>query len=189
MNILAHLYLSKTFNQAMIGNYIGDFVKGNQYLRYPDEVQKGILFHRQIDRFTDAHPIHKKSRDHFRPAYGLYAGIVTDIIYDYFLAKNWKDYHEDSLADFAHNVYRFLKGNWDLIPGEMQYFASFMIKNNWLVLYSQLDGIERVLNGMARNTSLPQKTAQAMEIIQQEAENLQKEFTEFFLEINKMFTV
>ena len=40
-----------------IGNFIADSVKGKQYLDYPKAVQQGITLHRNIDEFTDSHPI------------------------------------------------------------------------------------------------------------------------------------
>ena len=36
MNVLAHIYLSGDSDQIIIGNYIGDYVKGRDYLKYPD---------------------------------------------------------------------------------------------------------------------------------------------------------
>ena len=185
MNILAHLYLSNEIDLVMLGNYMGDFVKGKQYLNYPAEVQKGILLHRQIDVFTDNHPLHKKSRDHFRSAYGLYTGIVTDIVYDHYLAINWYRYHSSPLTDYAENVYRFINQHGEILPDQLKNLTPYMINNNWLVLYSQISGIERVLNGMSRNTSLPDKTKFAVNIIENMYYELQEEFTQFFEEIRK----
>jgi len=86
MNLLAHLYLSKDINDLMIGNFIGDFVKGNQYLNYSAEIQNGILLHREIDSFSDMHEAHKATRDRFRKGFGLHSGVVVDIVYDHYLA-------------------------------------------------------------------------------------------------------
>ena len=68
---------------------MGDFVKGSDYENYPIEIKNGILLHRQIDSFTDAHPIVLKSKKRLHTHYGHYSGIVVDIFYDHFLAKNW----------------------------------------------------------------------------------------------------
>ena len=60
MNYLAHIYLSGANRKVAVGNFIGDFVKGNSYDIYPLSFQKGILLHREIDHFTDTHPIFVK---------------------------------------------------------------------------------------------------------------------------------
>ena len=49
MNVLAHIYLSGDSDKIIIGNYIGDYVKGKDYLNYPDPIRKGIILHRHID--------------------------------------------------------------------------------------------------------------------------------------------
>src|SRR5450432_1821563 len=90
MNFLAHLYLSGDNPQVMIGNFIGDFVKGkNLTERFDTDVAKGIALHREIDWFTDTHIVVKQSKDRLRPKYRHYAGVIVDIFYDHFLAKNW----------------------------------------------------------------------------------------------------
>ena len=62
VNFLAHLYLSQNNTNMMIGNFIADHVKGNDYKKYSNEIQKGILLHREIDTYTDTHPIVRKSK-------------------------------------------------------------------------------------------------------------------------------
>ena len=62
MNYLAHIYLSGTNDLLKIGNFMADSIKGNTYKLFDDEITKGILLHRHIDSFTDAHPIYRKSK-------------------------------------------------------------------------------------------------------------------------------
>ena len=45
MNVLAHIYLSGDSEKIIIGNYIGDYVKGRDYLNYPEQIRKGIILH------------------------------------------------------------------------------------------------------------------------------------------------
>ena len=87
MNYLAHLYLSGDSEQLLVGNFIGDYVKGNKYRSYSDEIAKGILLHRYIDSFTDQHIKHRAAKLYFKEEFGHYSGIIIDFIYDHFLAK------------------------------------------------------------------------------------------------------
>ena len=186
MNILAHLYLSAGINDLMLGNFIGDFVKGNKYLDFPGDIQKGILLHREIDTFTDKHPAHKSSRDRFREQYGLYSGIVVDIVFDHFLAKQWTDFHSSTLDDYAQQVYTYIKLHNKIIPPRLQQITPFIIDNNWLVLYKSLDGIDRVLTGMSKRTSLPPNTPFAMRILEQFYDELNKDFHQIITDLYKM---
>jgi acyl carrier protein phosphodiesterase len=55
VNFLAHTYLSGGNEQIIVGNFMGDYVKGKNYMLFPEQVKKGILIHRDIDTFTDMH--------------------------------------------------------------------------------------------------------------------------------------
>ena len=55
MNYLAHIYLSGDNDLVTVGNFIADGIKGKSYKKYPKEIQTGVLLHRNIDTFTDAH--------------------------------------------------------------------------------------------------------------------------------------
>ncbi len=189
MNILAHLYLSNGINQLMIGNFIGDFVKGNQYLKYPDEIQKGILLHRSIDTYTDQHPLHKQSRNLFRPKYGLFSGVVVDILYDHFLAKNWSCYSNESLHSFSQKAYAYINANENILPNKLKEITPYMISNDWINLYKSISGIGRVLEGMARRTSLPDHVTFAICIINKHYDLLEKEFKLFIIDLKSYIVI
>lgn len=187
MNLLAHLYLSNGINDTMLGNYIADFVKGKQYLDYPKDIQKGILLHRAIDTFTDNHHLHKQSRNRFRSNYGLFSGVVIDIVYDHFLARNWELYSNEQLSEFATKAYNYISSNETILPERLKQITPHMIRSNWILLYQEISGIERVLAGMSRNTSLPNEVNFAIEVINREYKQLEHEFMHFFSDL-KEFT-
>jgi len=89
MNFLAHIYLSFDDDEITIGNFIADSIRGNKYKHLPERVQKGIFLHREIDTYTDAHSIVRKSTKRLHKNYSHYSGIIVDIFYDHYLAKNW----------------------------------------------------------------------------------------------------
>ena len=113
MNFLAHIYLSKENTDLMLGNFLGDFVRGNKYKDYNPTIQKGILIHRQIDTFTDANETVRISKRRLHERYGHYDGIIIDLFYDHFLAKNWSTYSEIPLDVYAQHFYKLLHDNYD----------------------------------------------------------------------------
>tara|TARA_B110000046_G_scaffold139515_1_gene145993 strand:- start:1116 stop:1697 length:582 start_codon:yes stop_codon:yes gene_type:complete len=152
MNYLAHIFLSDGQPEIMIGNFIADSIKGSKYNVYPAEIQKGILLHRQIDTMTDAHPAFRNSTKRLHKNYGHYSGIIVDIFYDHFLAKNWTDYSDVPLADYIQEFYKILRNNFELLPDNIQKMTPLMMESNWLLSYAGLEGIDRVLGGMNRRT-------------------------------------
>jgi len=180
MNFLAHIYLSGENDQVKVGNFIGDWIKGNDHQKYPTDIQKGILLHRSIDSFTDNHPIVKKSKNRLNEKYHKYSGIIIDIFYDHYLAHNWKVFSEIELVDFTRNLNSCLISNMEFLPMDIQEFIPRFMKRHWIESYASLEGIERVLEGMSKHTSLPDKTVYAIEILKNEYEDLKTEFFDFF---------
>lgn len=183
MNFLAHLYLSKDNKNVLIGNFISDAIKGKKYKNYPKEIQVGIILHRNIDYFTDRHPIVRKSMHRLNPRYRHYDGVIIDILYDHFLAKNWSSYSKIPLEVYAENVYQFLTKNVDSFPEELQKLLPYMIEYNWLVNYASLEGIERVLGGMNRRTKGISQMDLAIEDLKLHYDDFETDFTEYFKEL------
>jgi acyl carrier protein phosphodiesterase len=148
MNYLAHIYLSGTSDGVIIGNFIADGIKGKKYKKYPQEIQKGILLHRRIDTFTDSHPIVRQSTKRLHKKYSHYSGVIVDILYDHFLAKNWQQYSEQPLAEYVADFYNLLVSNFEILPTRIQRMMPYMISNNWLLNYATISGISNVLEGM-----------------------------------------
>jgi acyl carrier protein phosphodiesterase len=183
MNYLAHLYLSGEDESIMVGNFIGDYVKGKQYQQFPLAVQKGVLLHRQIDWFTDRHPMVKACASRFRANYGRYSGIVTDVIFDHFLATNWQQYSNDPLRQFSKHVHAVLLSNFSILPLRVKMFLPFLIQHKRLESYAGLDGIWQSLAIMGRRTSLPEEADFAIEVLKQDYALIKTEFEGFFVEL------
>lgn len=180
MNFLAHLYLSKDNKNVLIGNFIADAVKGKQYLEYPIDIQQGIQLHRAIDTFTDSHPIVKTSMRRLNPRYKHYDGVIIDILYDHFLAKNWHQYSDIPLDLYADEVYDFLMSKISEFPEKIQYMLPYMIEYNWLVAYASIEGISSILNGMNKRTNGISKMDQASEDLVTHYAELEADFTAYF---------
>ena len=183
MNYLSHIYLSGDSEEIKLGNFIGDFVKGRQYLKYSPDVAKGIMLHRQIDLFTDSHSIVKECIEKLRPGFGKYSGIVIDIFLDHFLAANWHHYSFEMLPSFTKRFHAVLLSNFFLLPAQVKMFLPFLIQNKRLQSYVSFDGIEKTLRIMVSRTSLPSETEFAMKILEDEYDFFNHAFNRFFPEM------
>ena len=185
MNYLAHIYLSDENENIQLGNFFADSVKGKSYLHYPLEIQKGILLHRFIDSYTDDHEQVRKSKRRLDPKYGLYKGIIIDIFFDHFLAKNWIEYSDKTLVNFTEQFYRNLERNFDLLPEKTKGMVPYLIDQNWLESYANFDGIEAVLKGMNRRTQNRSKMDMAMTDLYSHYEVFESDFRIFFPDLIK----
>ncbi len=180
MNFLAHIYLSGEDELVTIGNFMADGIRGKQYKKYPEKIQTGILLHRAIDTYTDAHPTVRRSTKRLHKNYSHYSGIIVDILYDHFLAKNWKVYSGIPLADYVDRFYDSLEEHFELLPVRIQKMMPYMIADNWLLSYASIDGIAKVLEGMNRRTKNKSKMNNAVNELAEYYQEFEEEFTMFF---------
>ncbi|MFT6699239.1 MAG: acyl carrier protein phosphodiesterase [Porticoccaceae bacterium] len=180
MNFLAHLYLSQNNTNIMIGNFIADHIKGNNYEGFSKEIQQGILLHREIDTFTDAHKIVRKSKRRLHERYRHYDGVIIDIFYDYFLAKNWDNYSAIPLDIYTNSINKLFNEISAELPVKSQQFIKYMIEFNILFNYQFEDGIEKVLNGMNHRTKGKSQMNLAIEDLKKLTKEFEEDFSLFF---------
>lgn len=180
MNFLAHIYLSGNSDQIMIGNFIGDYVKGKKYRKYPEHIKKGILLHRNIDSFTDNSPVPKRVKSLLKPYYRKYSGIVIDMFYDHFLANNWGYFSNNPLEDFVSEFYELLYRYFDFLPERVQNFVPHMVHHNRILSYRDIQGLYHAMKVMVRTTSLPDKTDDAIMVLNDNYSTFNDNFLEFF---------
>jgi acyl carrier protein phosphodiesterase len=186
MNFLAHLYLSGDSPKIMAGNFMGDFVKGRASLeKLEPELVRGVELHRAIDHFTDHHPVVSQSKNRLRPVYRHYAGVIVDVFYDHYLARQWHHYHDAPLEDFAADVYKTMQDLQHLLPEALQQMLPYMIRGNWLVGYSHVEGIQRALTGMSRRTSHESRMDEAVNDLRKHYKEFELEFTAFFPDLQR----
>jgi acyl carrier protein phosphodiesterase len=180
MNFLAHIYLSGDNDLIKIGNFMADGIRGKQFENYPSEIQKGIILHRFIDTYTDAHPVFRKSTKRLHEKYHHYAGVIVDVFYDHFLAKNWSNYSDESLVDFTNRFYKSLHDNYDFLSERTKGMMPYMIEYNWLVSYQTVEGINRILTQMDGRTKNESKMRFASNELIEFYTEFEQEFITFF---------
>ncbi len=185
MNYLAHAYLSFDEPKVLIGNFIGDFVRGPIEEIYEKDVVIGILLHREIDSFTDSHPVVKEAQSLLRPIYGRYATVITDMYFDYFLGKYWNNYHHQPLEEYAQYVYKTIEVYKDFLPENFLKTFQYIQYYDWLVTYSELDGIRRAFKGIAKRTKFDSKMETAHIFLDENHDLFRQYFGDFFEDLVK----
>ena len=183
MNYLAHVYLSGDNDLVTIGNFIADGIKGKSYKKYSKDIQIGILLHRHIDTYTDAHKTVRLSTKRLHEKYGHYSGVIVDILYDHFLAKNWTNYSDTPLDEYIEDFYDSLETHYDILPLRIQKMMPYMLADNWLLSYASINGISRVLDGMNRRTKNRVSMNEAVVELEEFYTEFETEFSAFFDEL------
>ena len=180
MNFLAHLFLSRHDDNLIVGNYLGDFVKGDINGQYPPSITKGIRLHRQIDSFTDGHPIRVEQRKLFSKKRRRYAGVILDVAYDHFLSQNWAEFTSESRVRFIKMVYQVLDHHSEFFPNRARFFLDWMLTTDALNKYHQLVGIEFTFNLMSRRGRTHAPLIGASSEIRDNYESIKDGFMAFF---------
>jgi len=183
MNFLAHVFLSGNNTPLAIGNLIADRIKGNQVKELPSEIQKGVYLHREIDEFTDKHPIFKECVRELFPKYRHYSRVLVDMYFDHFLAANWQRYHPIPLAEFSEDFYDKLEVESTQFSDSIQKFIRALIQYNWFDEYRTLEGLRKILSQMERRTKFPSNLAAATEDLRQKYPYFEGRFFEFMIEL------
>ena len=179
MNFLAHIYLAGTNEGLIIGNFIADMVKGKSYLNYDEPLQKGILMHRQIDSFTDNHPVFRKTKRRILKEQGPYSGVVVDMLYDHFLAAEWSRFSDEELDAFVCRNYKLMIKNYRKLPERAQYILPFMVRQNWLANYAKLDALTLIFDRMDKRTDYRSGMKTSVKTLQKYYPEIKQDFLAF----------
>lgn len=182
MNFLAHFHLSPPWPDALAGAYLGDFVRGpvDQHRDLPPMIRQGITLHRNIDAFTDNHPVWRRSCHCLQPAHRRLGGIIIDVLYDHYLCLHWNRYAEVALDDFARTCYESLLSRTTWMDETARRGVRRMREQGWLSAYREKDGIALAFRRMERRSPALRGLAGAMEDFTLHYHDFEEDFLEFY---------
>ena len=190
MNYLSHLYFSQRTPLSMAGNLMGDF-KPSKELRksLPSEIKLGIKNHRLVDRLTDQYEPVKQLKTLFKPSRRRYAGIVTDISYDYFLIKHWQRFEQQSLDEFVQHCYGGLNQTQQWMPSRMQLVVTKMHEHDWLSAYGSMDGIAKTIDQVSKRIRFDNNLAGSVIEIERNYHAIEEVFLDLFVHLQEHVAV
>ena len=184
MNYLAHTWLARHSDDAILGGLLGDFVHGQvALLDWPQEVRQEVLLHRRIDRFTDTHPAVTALRADFG---GLrrYAGIVLDVYFDHLLARDWSRWNDMPLPAFTDRVYGVLDEHHEQLPARLKRIAPHMAAEDWLGNYRQRESVDGAIRGISTRLSRNgDKLRACLPVLREREDEVHAAFDGFFPEL------
>ena len=180
MNFLAHLVLSPKETDFISGNIAADFLRGSDRKFVSKGVQSGILMHQFVDQFTDTHALVKTSKDRVKKHFRLLSGVLVDVFYDHFLAKDFEHIANVSLEEFCEFIYETLGKNISELPPRLQRFVPVMIRENILSSYRKLSGVQTALSRINLRMTKKFSVYLAMAILNDRYEFFENDFRQYF---------
>ena len=183
MNTLAHLYLSGNDPDLILGNFIGDSVRGGEFSQLDERVQEGVRLHRKIDRFTDQHPIFRQICSLMRGDFGHSCTVVADVFLDHFLARDWERFDARSLEDYTRWIHQILAERIDTCPERSRRYFKYLSTTDTLLHYRSTEGISRTLLQMAKRARFNSGMENAGAVLRRQYPQLKEGFESFFPEL------
>ncbi|HXT13727.1 MAG TPA: ACP phosphodiesterase [Candidatus Angelobacter sp.] len=183
MNWLAHLFLSEPKPACRIGNLLPDLVPAPALGGLPADFMRGIRQHRQIDSFTDRHPIVKRSIGRVPAHFRRFGGILVDMFYDHFLSRDWANYYVTPLPVFADEVYSSFAHHRGEIPPEAYDHLERIRLGNFLCSYREMGDLAQVLRRIGLRLRKPAALAEAVSVLENDYAGFCEDFEAFFPEL------
>jgi acyl carrier protein phosphodiesterase len=189
VNWLAHVFLSEPDFEFRLGNLLADFVRGPHRERMSAGFQRGARRHVVIDAFTDKHPVPRRSRARIRPECRRFSGILVDIFYDHFLARQWERHATEPFASFRAKFYLELSRHTLVLPPDAQTVIDHIVETDRFGAYAQVEGIAATLHRFSRRLSVhwgrTVDLTDAMADLDEHYQAFAGDFEEFFPEIRQ----
>lgn len=155
MNYLAHLHIANYCSSSLLGNLLGDFVKGDPEKHYSQEVVAGIRLHRFVDSYTDGHELIKEAKSYFPTPHKRFAGIALDMFWDHCLSSNWSQYCELSLDEFINTSKALVLRQQNEVPNTLlpEHYLTVtdrMWEKNWLSSYQYMHIMQKALKNISQ---------------------------------------
>ncbi len=184
MNYLAHIRLAGDDPECLIGNFLGDFVKGRlTEEHYTPGIRHGIMMHRRIDAWTDSHEITRECARLISPERRRWSRVILDIFFDHLLAVNWEKYSDESLRDFLNRAYGIILGAADTFPEGAGGRIITIIEGGWIEKYRSVSGLSVVFEGMSRRVRRKNPLSGSERELVAHYNELNGHFNRFFPEI------
>ena len=185
MNHLAHALIAERTGTSLVGNLMGDYVRGALDGQYAELILEGIRLHRRVDAWTDDHPLFRRSRDRIRPCHWRWAGSRVDIWWDHVLARRWSDFGTagEPLPEFTARVYDELGRSREALPERMLPFVDYMVSTDLLAAYAEPSGIRRALTGLSMRIRRENPLAAAADDLPELYAGLEADFIGFQAEL------
>lgn len=166
MNYLAHCFFAQTDAQSLMGNLLGDFIKGADLKNQPQQVILGLENHKAVDRFTDQHPALQPLKQSLSSERKRFSGIISDVVFDHFLFKHWAQFSNKDIEMFIDHCYSEILSVQNLMHESMRRAMVFMVEDDGLRINRELSGVGQTIDRLSQRIRFKNKLWGAIEEVE-----------------------
>ncbi len=184
MNYLSHFFITnKAISTIHLGNFLGDILRHKDTKILSEKIMKGVLVHREIDKFTDSHPLVKTGKKVIDPTFGRYSSVVLDVYFDFILIDNWEKFNQQPLLDFLNDCYAFIEQHLDSVPSRVLPQVKAMLEARWMDGYLSEKGRNNVFLRLDKRAKFETHFSKAMDVYAENIDILTELHADFFIEL------
>lgn len=187
MNWLAHVFLSKPELDFQLGNLLADRISAKELNRYSDGFAEGVKCHREIDRFTDSHPVVRQSKGLIFPKYKHFAAVLVDVYFDHLLVLNWDKYCDIPYRTFVQNFYDSIPEKAHSLSPQSQEMLHNIVRYNVIGHYDTIEGVALALKRLSYRLKRPDliDITDGADSLEEHLESFNRDFLLFFPELQE----
>lgn len=174
MNFLAHSMISfellnteAASGNTLFGNFAGDFYKGRtEHLAVESHIKNGVVLHRFIDATADRkgnllNPVLAKE-------FGIFKGIVSDIVIDHFIAKEFNRLFRQDIRQTESEILSHIQQYQAVFPQGFHSLFHWLSQNRALSRYAEPDFLAtRVFPGISQRVKRGEILLSAADVLEQ----------------------
>jgi len=180
MNHLAHTFLSCKDQDLLAGNFMADFLSRAETKALEPNILLGVALHKKIDAYTDGHPDVRAAVKLLHPTQGKYAPVTLDILFDFFLIKNWEKYSTENMFVFTNRIYEMLESKRDHFPLKLREKLPLMIADDFLMSCKNEERLKKTFERVGKRAKFSNSFHAAHDDLNTHFEILDTHFNSFF---------
>ncbi|MDF3130265.1 ACP phosphodiesterase [Kiritimatiellaeota bacterium B1221] len=181
MNTLCHLCLALDDPEIMLGQFLGDFARGEiDALPYPETVRRGIKAHRRVDAAGENHPALKSVKRLLPEKEKRFGGVLFDLYGDYLLHRNWDQLMDRSWSETVILIERFFASPPLPLPAEAARYAGYLLEYRILQAYEQAEQLPDIFDRVGRRFRKPVPLAAMLKQLRRHEDLFLTEFPDYF---------
>ena len=191
MNYLAHSMISLEIDEklektktTLYGNFSGDFYKGRiEGIKLSENLKEGVILHRIIDSIADGDDNYLNNI--LSKEFGIFKGIVSDIIIDHFISKRFYSIFNENINEIEDKILYTVHMYNKYFPEKFSYTFDWIYRNKVLSGYSSLEFLEKVFKGMSRRIRKGEILLSSVDIVKKNYEYLEENSLKEFLNVKE----
>lgn len=105
---------------------------------------------------------------------------MVDVIYDHFLARQWRAFHHEDIEFFCDHIFAALHRHADLLPDSARHVAGRLIDSRSMTAYDEDEFVARSFSNLSRRLTRTNPLDDAFTEFEASRQDLSDDFELFF---------